>query len=237
MSEDRQMATVGEQGIQPVAIPDTKPVMQATIAQVEATRAATLRAMQLDTKLQDAFLALMRDSNGTYLVAYGDRVELNADGVALFARAMELDVLEIPEAFRVVQQYVGESSGRQEWIVCAACEAVDTRTGRRVRSMETCSSEDSIHSYKERMVDGNLVAQRSYGERFQMVHAHALTRAMKDAIDKLVGFPTLSKALCDKLGLRYQGIEYGKGKYGGKDKPQAEPPKPQQPKPEPKPDF
>jgi len=182
--------------------------------------------MQLDTKLQDAFLDLMRNSNGTYLTAYGDRVELNADGVALFARAMDLDVLEVPEAFRVVREYIGESSGRTEWIVMAAVEAT-TRDGRKVRSVETCSSEDQIHAYKERVSEGKMVAQRSYGERFQMVHAHAVTRAMKDAIDKLVGFPTLSKELADRLGLKYQGVSFGKGNFGGgKDKPAQAPAKP-----------
>lgn len=207
-------------GIEPKEIPEDRPLMARKVAEVEADRAGLLRAMTLDVKLQDAFLQLMRESNGTYLVAYQDRVELNADGVFLFARSCGLCIEELPEHSKIIDKYIGEKSGRQEWVMSVAVRVTDPVSGRTVVSVESCSSEDQIHSYKERMADtGEMVAQRSYGERYQMVHAHAATRAAKDAIDKLVGFPSLTTALCEQLGLKFQGVSFGKGKFGGKKEP------------------
>lgn len=241
MSEERQVMAPEERklhtrkamtdhGIVPVEVPEGKTLMAERVAEVEAERAAMIVAMNIDARIFDHIIETLRERPGVFFTAYDKKCVLNDDGADAIARSMELSVEEIIDPQPIVDRYIGEKSGRPEWVMKASVRVSNPRTGRYTQSTELCSSEDAIHSYKEYSKDGKMVALASYGERMQRVHAHASTRARKDAIDKMIGLPTLSRKLCDELGLKYEVIEYSKGRFGGGDKDQ-----PQAPKPEPKP--
>lgn len=214
-------------GIVPATVPvDSAHPMIRAVQDIEAVRAAQLRALQLDVLIQDAVIDVLQRSNGCHLVAFGDKVELNEEGAKLLAHGLDVDVEDELSSDRW-ESYAG-AQGTPEFLVYVSVRVTDKKGGRSVKSTGSVCSEEGIH--KERF-NNEGSSNKTYGERRANVRAHAVTRGLKDAIDKLFGFPALTLAICDQLGLKYEKIGYNKGAFGGKPK---ETPA-EQPAPAPKP--
>jgi hypothetical protein len=200
--EDKAMV-VGAQPMPPARMTERDAALEAQLP-VVAERAAVVRALELDERIQSAVLGVLAGPGGPYMASFGPKARLNAAGASRLARAYGISVQEV-SATRV--EYEGD--GRSEWYWEVSVRATG-RDGRVVEASDICTSEDGIHTGMTR--DGRQTA--TIGQRLQTTRKHARERAERQAISELVGLRGVSTEECQRLGIPLESVAYRGGKGG-----------------------
>jgi hypothetical protein len=201
--EDKAMV-VGAQPMPPARMTERDAALEAQLP-VVAERAAVVRALELDERIQSAVLAVLAGPGGPYMAAFGPKARLNAAGAARLARAYGISVEEV-SASRT--EY--EGGGGPEWMWEVAVRA-RTRDGRCFEATDICTSEDRLHVGVTR--DGRQTA--TIGQRIQTTRKHARARAERQAIAELVGLRGVSVEECKRMQIPLEEVQYRGGNDHG----------------------